>query len=192
MKLGVDFDNTLVNYDGLFYRTGLETGWIPEWVGRSKQAVKSYLIQQNQEHRWTELQGIVYGETIKYASPYPGSFDTLNELKTSGAALFLVSHKTQYPIIGKKRDFHQAAQNWLVQHGFIELFDAIYFCPEKDTKIQKITDLQLDAYIDDLPDILMHRHFPPATQRVLFDSGKTLYQGLLRIEDWRELLTCLR
>lgn len=191
MKLGVDFDNTLVDYDGIFYRAGLETAWIPENIGSSKQAVKSYLIKQNEEHKWTELQGIVYGETIKHASPYPGAFDTIHALKARAAEVVLVSHKTQYPIVGEKRDFHQAAMSWLSQHGFIELFDAIYFCPEKDDKIQKITDLQLDAYVDDLPDILLHQHFPQATRKVLFDSGKTLFPGLIRIDHWRELITCL-
>ena len=64
MILGVDFDNTLVCYDSLFYRVALEKEAIPSKCAPTKRAVRDHLRENGLEDLWTELQGYVYGKRI--------------------------------------------------------------------------------------------------------------------------------
>ncbi|UAA39523.1 HAD family hydrolase [Paraneptunicella aestuarii] len=173
LRIGIDFDNTIVNYDGVFHKAAVELGWLPEEsdkiIGTSKEAVKNYFIERDEEPRWTELQGIVYGKAIVHAKPFQGLIRAIHDMLADNMLLFIVSHKTQYPIIGDKLDFHEAAKTWLAENGIEPHISQIYFCPEKDEKIQQISDLHLDWFIDDLPSILNHQQFPEHTKGVLFD-----------------------
>lgn len=168
-RVGIDFDNTIVNYDGVFHRAAVDLQWMPSSIGQSKQAVKQYFIERDEESRWTELQGKVYGDAIQHAKPYNGLINALLRMQTNNVLLFIVSHKTRYPIIGEKLDFHEAARKWLAINGIEQLFRQTYFCPEKEEKIQQIVDLQLDWFIDDLPSVLAHPNFPVNTTGILFD-----------------------
>ena len=74
MRLGLDFDNTIISYDQLFLRVAVEKGLAPESVSPHKNAVRDYLRQVNKEEEWTRLQGEVYGGRILEAAPYDGMF----------------------------------------------------------------------------------------------------------------------
>lgn len=187
MRIGIDFDNTIVNYDGVFYQTGLKLGWLPKEIGRSKYSVRSYFIGNGMEPKWTELQGIVYGKTITNAVPYDGFIEVINNWREKGYKLYLVSHKTKYPIIGEKLDFHQAARNWLESYDLIRLFDDIFFCEQKDDKVAKIAELGLDCFIDDLQDVLLHTRFPNCTQRYLFGASNSDVPVIRAIPNWTDL-----
>ena len=72
MKIGIDFDNTLVCFDELFYRAAMEKKLIPAFLPTSKEQVRDYLRKQKKEDLWTELQGYVYGVLIKDAPAFEG------------------------------------------------------------------------------------------------------------------------
>ena len=55
MRIGIDFDNTLVCYDRLFHRAALDAGLIPAQVAQSKNAVRDFLRKDGREPAWTEL-----------------------------------------------------------------------------------------------------------------------------------------
>ena len=57
VHIGLDFDNTLIDYDGVFHQVALEKGLIDEHVPVSKTAVRDSLREREQEDDWTELQG---------------------------------------------------------------------------------------------------------------------------------------
>ena len=194
IRVGIDFDNTIVNYEGIFHKAAVDLGWMPASVGTSKQAVKHYFIDRNEEPRWTELQGVVYGKAIRHAKPYEGLTQALVQMKTNNTLLFVVSHKTQYPIIGDKLDFHAAARLWLANNGLERCFDQVYFCVEKDEKVQQIADLHLDWFIDDLPSILAHPHFPDYTQGVLFDPDHQHadMHTFQRVTHWSDVPSMIR
>lgn len=196
LRVGIDFDNTIVNYEGVFHKAAVDAGWMPKDIGTSKQAVKSYFIDRNEEPRWTELQGLVYGKAIEFAKPFEGLLKALLEMQTDNMLLFIVSHKTRYPIIGDKLDFHEAAKTWLAENGIEQHMSQIYFCPEKDEKVQQIADLQLDWFIDDLPSILEHQLFPENTKGMLFDPDghhQTKHNaGHISVQRWTEIPSVLR
>ena len=50
IRLGLDFDNTLIDYDSIFYKTGLKLGLIDKNIKKSKISVRNYLVNINQEH----------------------------------------------------------------------------------------------------------------------------------------------
>jgi len=43
MRIGIDFDNTIACYDGVFHAAALERGLIPSELGRDKNSVRDYL-----------------------------------------------------------------------------------------------------------------------------------------------------
>ncbi|MDK1285619.1 HAD family hydrolase [Pseudoalteromonas umbrosa] len=193
MIIGVDFDNTIADYTGVFYRVALNLGWIPEHIGSSKEEVKQFFISQDREAKWTELQGIVYGKQISQAKPYPDSLVRLQQLKNQGHELRLVSHKTKYPIIGDKVNFHKAAKGWLETHGFVNCTNApfdpqhVYFNETKDKKVQIIQSLSCDFFIDDLESILLHEYFPNDCQGILFSPNKTHCASHLLAQNWTQI-----
>ena len=111
MRIGVDFDNTIVCCDPLFHRAAQEKNLIPSGVGAAKSAVRNYLRQQGKEPAWTELQGYVYGHLLNEAKPFSGVLDFFIACADKGIAVSIVSHKTKRPFLGEPYDLHGAALN---------------------------------------------------------------------------------
>ena len=138
--VGLDFDNTIIDYDRLFYFTALNLKLIPNNVNKSKVAVRKYLIDNGMEHFFTLLQGKVYGEKINKADVSIGVMDALKSLKKKGYEFIIISHKTKYPIKGDKYNLHEAALKWLEKNNFIGIEgldikrELIYFEPTIEKK----------------------------------------------------------
>ena len=111
LKLGLDFDNTLISYDLIFYETAREFKLIPKELKKTKTAIRNFLISQNKEYKFTELQGEVYGSKIMNANQTDGMFEALKFIQNKGYELVIVSHKTKNPIIGPKYNLHKSALN---------------------------------------------------------------------------------
>ncbi|MCF6440357.1 HAD family hydrolase [Pseudoalteromonas luteoviolacea] len=193
MIIGIDFDNTIADYTGVFYDVALKLDWIPESTGRSKTEVKSYFIISDNERKWTELQGIVYGKEIDQARPYTDCLQVLEQWHAKGHTLKLISHKTRYPIIGEPVDFHHAATNWLKSNGFIGSNGAPFsesdlnFNETKEEKLLCIDKLNCDLFIDDLESIFNHKLFPARCRKVLFNNNSNNKEGLTHITKWSDI-----
>src|SRR3954468_16326461 len=109
MRIGIDFDNTIACYDGVFYAAALERGLIPAELGRDKNSVRDHLNANGGKDRFTELQGHVYGIRMDLASLYPGFAEFIAAAHRTGHQLFIVSHKTAHPFLGPRHDMHAAA-----------------------------------------------------------------------------------
>src|SRR5262245_25183783 len=120
MRIGVDFDNTIVCYDEVFHRVALERGLIPPAVPVKKQAVRDHLRQIGREDDWTEMQGYVYGERMHDARPFPGALDFFRRMVVESIPVCIISHKTRHPYRGPKYDLHATAVGWLEQQGFFD------------------------------------------------------------------------
>ena len=196
MRIGLDFDNTLVGYDRLFHKVALEQGVIPEKVPVNKIAVRDFLRTSGREDIWTEMQGYVYGLRMAEAEPYPGALDTLRSLRAEGHRLCIISHKTKYPFAGPKYDLHAAARSWIATHLqcsaelLIDHAD-IFFEMTKADKLERIAALSCDVFLDDLPEILLADGFPVDVRKLLFDPDNhhsaLVANGLERIGNWLEL-----
>jgi len=195
MLIGVDFDNTIVCYDGLFHRVAVEQGLIPHEVPVSKGQVRDYLRQCGKEDVWTEMQGYVYGDRMKEADPFPGVLEFFTRCVQDGVNVCIVSHKTRHPYIGPKYDLHEAAKGWLQNQGFYDRDrinlspDQVYFELTKQEKLERIAKQQCTHFIDDLPEFLGEPGFPAGVERILFDPQNHHLTGhsFRRATAWPEI-----
>ncbi len=160
MKIGLDFDNTLISYDALFYKVALEKGLIPKELEPTKLGVRNYLRSISQDNNFTLLQGEVYGLRILEANPCIGMLNALKSIQKDEMKLLIVSHKTHTPYKGPSFDLHNAARGWLEKNGFFSKTglcfnqNEVHFEPTKEMKVAKVIDLGCRYFIDDLPEIL--------------------------------------
>jgi len=175
MRIGIDFDNTIACYDGVFHAAALERGLIPSDLGRDKNSVRDHLNGSGRKDDFTELQGYVYGARMNLVSPYPGFADFVAAARDAGHPLFIVSHKTKHPILGPKHDMHAAARGFLTDRGFMGTGaaqiapDNVFFELTKDEKVARAKTLGCELFIDDLPEILGMTGFPDGMRKILFD-----------------------
>ena len=193
IRIGLDFDNTIVCYDKLFCQLAEAKRLIPSGSEWTKKQVRDYLRRQALEHSWVELQGNAYGASIDGATPFSGVREFLTRCTDEQVLPFVVSHKTRYPVAGPKVDLHSAADHWLESQGFYgdERIprENVFFELTKNDKLARISDLRCDYFVDDLPEFLLERSFPGEVRRILFDPGydHSAHTAFTRIHSWREL-----
>ena len=171
MRIGIDFDNTIVCYDELFHRFASENGVVPRSLEASKTAVRDHLRATGREQDWIELQGYIYGKQIFQAPSFEGVNQFVSVAEQFGHSICIISHKTNYSNCSDKYDLHQAARAWLSDNGFkafLERGDA-YFETTKGAKLKRIINCKCNVFIDDLPEFLMQPEFPKVVKRILFD-----------------------
>ena len=192
MIIGVDFDNTIVCYDGLFHKLAVREGLVPDDVPESKNAVRDYLRQIGQEDRWTELQGCVYGPGMREARLFPGALEFFDHCRRVGREVFIISQRTRYPYLGPRYDLHQSARDFLAAHGFNDpariglAADHIHFHESKQEKLARINQVGCTHFIDDLPEILTAAELRSDIERILFDPNgqHAACPGLRRVGSW--------
>lgn len=199
MRVGIDFDNTIACYDGVFHAAGVERALIPADLASDKSSVRNYLRQAQREDQWTELQGYIYGARMDLASPYEGVVEAIRRLLNSGHTVFVISHKTRTPYAGPAYDLHEAARGFLAAHGIEGSQDAllpddrVFFELTLPAKLARISACACDIFIDDLPELFSEEAFPRTTTPLLFDPAD-LYASetrLRRFAHWRNLDTII-
>lgn len=198
-RIGIDFDNTLVNYDALFHRVALDQQAIPASLARSKVAVRDYLRAIGREPVWTEMQGTVYGPRLDEAQAYPGATEFLHWALAHDIEVYIISHKTRFPFLGRKHDLHEAARRWVARHlvgSMAPLVSPanIFFELTKEEKLRRIEATACSYYIDDLPEILLASGFPTGVRRILFDpdAHHEADDSLLSMRSWQDVLAYFR
>lgn len=197
LRIGLDFDNTIANYDQAFPEVarilGYETNNLNATLNKRDLKLK-LLKQPDGDTAWQKVQGLVYGKFIDLASLYPGVYEFVLRALASGHKIFIVSHKTELGHFDESRtSLRQAATTWLINQKLVGDSDSkiklqnIYYAETRDEKINKIVELQLDVFIDDLDEVLSDRSFPKRTRKILFGSGATTSQEILAMQSWREV-----
>lgn len=192
LRIGLDLDNTIINYSGLFFEVGLAIGMIPSQLARTKEAVKEYLQSRDKNDVWTEIQGLVYGKYLYKAKPFPGFKEFLSTFTSRGAELLIISHKTRFNVIGEKINLQDAASKWLEMNqisGVKGISPAnIFFLESRQEKAQKITDQKCSIFVDDLPEVFNEPGFPPNVAKVFFNPERLQAQdGWFNCTSWAEV-----
>tara|TARA_Y100000589_G_scaffold332040_1_gene388748 strand:+ start:3267 stop:3866 length:600 start_codon:yes stop_codon:yes gene_type:complete len=193
IKLGLDFDNTLITYDSLFKKAAVEKNLIPIEFPESKKLIRNYLREKDRENSFTLLQGEVYGSRISEASQAEGMFEALKNFQDQGRELFIISHKTKSPYAGPKYDLHAAALTWLKKNLFFENSginiprENVYFELTKENKIKRIESLGCTHFIDDLPEIL--EMINPNIKRILYSplDNNSRKLDFINMHNWSDL-----
>ena len=197
MRIGVDFDNTIACYDGAFHAAASERGLIPATLGGAKNDVRDFLNANGGKDAFTELQGYVYGARMDLASLYPGVREFFAQAGDDGHDILIVSHKTARPMMGPPYDLHAAARGFLAANGIAGAGaligdDQVFFETTKEQKIARIAALDLDAFVDDLPEILSMPGFPERTRGLLFDpDSRWPEREFARHGSWESLAAAL-
>ena len=176
MRLGLDFDNTLVSYDRLFLQVAVEKASVPVRTPARKNAVRDHLRAAGREEDWTRLQGEVYGTRILEAEPFDGMLAALKWLAHREVAMCIVSHKTRTPYLGEACDLHAAARSWLEARGFHDSAGLawpraqVFFELSREAKIERILSQGCTHFVDDLPEIL--ELLPDSVEKIFFTPGE--------------------
>ena len=199
MRIGIDLDNTIIDYTEAFLFGARQLKLIPEkWKGQKielKSVVKSH---SEGEQKWQKLQGKVYGQWVHHAKLYSGVFRFLWRCHQRGWETIVVSHKTEHGHFDSdKISLRDSARDFLLSCQVCEsdgegLLNEIKFESTREQKIQTIDDYQCDVFIDDLPEVLENREFPLETQRILFDPENQYKTTTLeRVRSWEDVTTRL-
>lgn len=196
MRIGVDFDNTIADYDGVFHAAAIERGLIEIDLPRDKNAVRDFLNNSGRKDDFTALQGYVYGARMGLARPYRGFSDFIKAARVGRHDVFVVSHKTRLPLLGPQYDMHNAARAFLRDHklaGEAAIPEQrIFFEETKEQKISRAATLDLDVFVDDLPEILLMPGLPGRCRRILFAPDDSTADDRFEIcRSWKDIAVLL-
>jgi hypothetical protein len=180
MRIGIDFDNTIIAYDDVFLTAAKERGLVDENFRGRKQAIRDAIrLLPDGELSWQKLQGQVYGKGIGGAAMFEQVASFLCRCHLEKCPVLIVSHKTMYGHHDPDRiNLHEAALDWMKAQGFfsdhygISLAN-VFFEETRDAKIARIAALGCTHFIDDLEEVLTDPAFPPNVTRILFSDDKT-------------------
>ena len=187
MRIGFDFDNTIVDYDLVFTQIANELNL--EYLDSPKNSIKNYYeVELGQPNSWKKIQFKVYCELISKIAPSEKFITLLNWLINNSHDIFIVSHKTQnIKINNKNLNLRQPAKKWIEDNIPTFNKERIFFESSAIAKIRKIKSLNLDFFVDDLMTILNHRQFPQITKKILFNSSLDKLNKIYIASNWDEV-----
>jgi len=169
LKIGIDLDNTIINYQNSFKRFLKEKNINFKLINKKK--IKYISNNNSKIKNWTQAQEEIYGKYIELAKPFKyfknfEKFALKNNIK-----LFIVSHKTKFSQFSKKYNLHSQSNKWLENNISKEIYK-IYYVKTVNQKVNKIAFLNLDYFIDDLIEIFNHKNFPKKVKKIHFSKIK--------------------
>jgi hypothetical protein len=184
MRIGVDFDNTLIDYRALFHSLAAARSWIPAEFPADKEAIRARLIEEDgNDLRWQRLQAEAYGPRILEAEPFPGALEFLERASAAGHETWIVSHKTETSNLDHRIDLREAARAWARGRGLDP--GRVIFASSRQEKLARIGELGIELFIDDLAEVLLEPAFPKSAVPVWFTQGeRKTHPTLLAMPDW--------
>jgi hypothetical protein len=195
MRIGIDFDNTLISYDAVFHTTAARLGLIPVATEQRKQAVRDAIrLAPDGELSWQKLQGQVYGSGIAEATMVEGVDAFLRRCRRTNCAVAIVSHKTEFGHHDPQRiNLRDAALDWMTAQKFFAddgygiSAGNVFFESTRAEKLARIAALGCHWFIDDLAEVLADQAFPPGVRRVLFGHAQGASAPGFVCPTWREI-----
>ena len=180
VRIGIDFDNTIVTYDHVFLTAARARGLVPSGFSGGKKAVRDRIrLLPDGELCWQKLQGYVYGAGIRAATMIDGVEGFLERCRAEGAEVMIVSHKTEYGHFDPMRvNLRTAALEWMQAQGLFEGSryglspDGVFFEGTRADKLARIASLSCTHFVDDLAEVMDDPQFPPGVARILFAQAE--------------------
>lgn len=197
LRIGIDFDNTIVCYDDAFVRMARSENLVSASFRGCKADVRDFVRRlADGEEKWQRLQGKVYAHMDD-----AGLFDGVEEFlrrcrQRDDISVFIVSHKTEFGHSDSSGlNLRKVACDWMTKQGFFEErgfripVENLYFESTRDDKIERIARLGCTHFIDDLEEVLEDSRFPAGVRRILFLNRR---RGKPAVSydvcaDWREI-----
>jgi hypothetical protein len=188
--LGLDFDNTIVDYDTIFRDVAVDAGYLPSTFRGTKTGVRDALrAQPSGETLWQQVQAAAYGPRLIDARPYDGFDRFVARCRQLSIPLFVISHKSERAAADPAgTNLRRSAAAWLEAHFGEGAFEGIFFEDTRALKIARIELLQCTHAIDDLLEVLQDPAFPAGIVPWLFDPSSARSADIESFESWAELL----
>jgi hypothetical protein len=194
LRIGIDFDNTLIDYDRVFLAAARERGIVAHDFRGSKREVRDAIrLLPDGELAWQRLQGHVYGAGIGGAVLFEGAGAFLRQCRARDIEVLVVSHKTRYGHLDPQRvDLRQAALGWMTAHGFFSAGEFglrrenVFFEETRAAKLARIAALGCTHFIDDLEEVFADPDFPSGVRPILF-AASCDGSPVLLCRHWREI-----
>jgi hypothetical protein len=195
--VGVDFDNTIVDYSDVMHSAAVRQGLISPGVRQSKKDIRDAIRHlPDGEIKWQKLQAIVYGPMMGAASLIDGVRTFFELCKQHKVRAYIVSHKTEFA----RRDetstnLREAALAWMSENGFFEADGMglsrhdVYFESTRREKIERIRRLGCTHFIDDLEETFLEESFPADVEKILYAPHvqHSSLQGVKVAATWKEI-----
>lgn len=191
MRIAIDLDNTIIDYDDAFAQAAVALGFLRE-VPAGKTALRDRIrALPDGERRWMQLQAHVYGPGIGRARLYDGVLAFIDAARQRSIALSIVSHKGEVAAAAPQGpNLRHCAERFLDERA-IAL--PLYFESTREAKCRRIAALGVSHAIDDLLEVFADPAFPPTVTRWLFaPHGSEPKSAVDRVfDDWGQLRRAL-
>jgi hypothetical protein len=197
VRIGIDFDNTIADYDAVFVHAARKRGWVgADFEGPKKLLRDTVRKLENGEIKWQILQGEVYGPQMHRAVPFAGVMAFFEEASRRGFDVFVVSHKTQFANHAEERvDLREAALAWMEAKGFFERKrtglspQKVFFADNRAEKIRRIKSLGCEIFVDDLQEVFTDASFPDDVGQILFTAAdhEVTRRGIVAKATWIDI-----
>jgi hypothetical protein len=188
-SIGIDFDNTLVDYGPVFRACAAEFGL--DGAGLGKTEIRDRLRARGEagELAWQRLQARVYGRGLGEATMMDGAAEFLVACRSSGVAVSVISHKTQFAAQDPGgTDLRLAARAWLARYCAAIVVQDAFFEDDRAAKLARIGALGCTYFVDDLLEVLTDETFPPGVIRLwLAPDGAICPPGIAAAGGWRRM-----
>jgi hypothetical protein len=195
--VGIDFDNTIAVYDGLFHELAVSRALVDADVPRTKRDVRDAVrLLDSGDRHWQELQASAYGTHMAAATPAPGVAAFLARCRGQGVPVYIVSHRTSRAAANPDVDLREAARAWLRAQALVGpagvAEDHVFFEGSRAEKLARIQAVGCTHFIDDLEEVLREPAFPSGVVKILYapHGGAAVAStcGIRAVASWAELL----
>ena len=190
MNIGIDLDNTIINYDNIFEKAAKNKNLVDEnWCGRKENIKKEILKQKNGTLIWQFIQGEVYGDLIKNANLNTGVYQFILRALVNDCKIYIISHKTKYAQHSKKILLRDKSTKYLINKNIIGKINIknIFYENSRRDKINRINKKNLSWYIDDLSVILKDKRLENKSKKILYQKKSLRKYVDFCTNDWYEI-----
>ena len=172
----IDYSMSVKNYSRKYLEKDLEN--INE--------IRDFFRQSRNDLGWQLAQAWIYTSGMKYASVSLGSREMFAQFSRLGIPFFAVSHKTsRTPMESGFLDLRGPAEHWIRENlepmGLER--SMIFFEASRQAKIERIMDLKLSHFVDDLLEVLTDASFPENIKRYLYAPYHKNQKGIQDVEN---------
>jgi hypothetical protein len=167
-RIGLDLDNTVIDYTPAYGIIAKKMGLPESLIDRN--SIRPILRNSTDDGKeWQRFQSLLYTDGLTFAQPAAGLLDFLKLSAMLEIHICIVSHKTSYiPKEFGARDLRAPAIDWLRKYGiapgFVRVED-VHFCSTREEKVQTISAIGCQVFVDDLIEVLDHPDFPTGISR---------------------------
>jgi hypothetical protein len=196
LRIGIDFDNTIITYEQVFCAAAKRGGLVDaDFVGGKRAVRDAIRLLPDGEVSWQRLQGQVYGKGIGGATLIPGVDDFLRRCRAEGCSVSVVSHKTEFGHFDPECiNLREAARDWMAANGLLDsefgiASSDVFFEGTRADKLARIASLACTHFIDDLEEVLLDPAFPPQVERILLTEREGLkrQESYIACATWRDI-----